>query len=154
MNYNEYIARFDSRDHILIRMTDSFPYFKEKRIISHGLERIETNYHIADGMLATYVNFELPVPGALSALISVGHIRFEDCFCDVPVLITNVSGSPIGIRLGDTIGKLNPNEVLGIHPADLKQETITLLERRFVTEYAREYITQDQLNGFLVKLDE
>ena len=91
MTHEEYRKKYGAEDHILIRISDSFPFFKEKLIIENGKERIETNYHIADGMFSRYTNYELP-NGALSAETSwtpkfkAVHLK-EEKRC--PVLITN-----------------------------------------------------------------
>ncbi len=48
MTYREYRMKYGEIEHVLIRMTDSFPYFKEKVIMKNGIARVENNYHIVD----------------------------------------------------------------------------------------------------------
>lgn len=134
MTYEEYSAAFDNVDHLLIRMTDTFPYFKEKRIIRSGKEYIETNHHIAYGMYCTYINYE--VDSGLSAEIEK-TIRFEGDHGDTPILVTNSSDSPIEIRVGDMTGLLHPREVLGIFPQDLRQVTIDKFENDMIEDYLK-----------------
>ena len=152
MTYEEYLKTYGKKDHILIRMTDSFPFFKEKYIVENGTERIATNYHIADGMFSCYINFELP-KCPLSAEIT-GHPRFEmyDGY-RCPILITNVGEKSIEVNIGyvgDT-GILNPNEVLGIFPKELAEETLKKFEEENYNRYitGKGIISQDEINRLL-----
>ncbi len=60
MTYEEYEQKYNNKDHILIRMTDSFPFFKEKYIIENGEERIETNFPTTTAMITMMKFSEAP----------------------------------------------------------------------------------------------
>ena len=122
MTYEEYTARYDNVDHVLIRMKSDFPYFQEKRIVENGIERIEINYHVTNGMFSNYINYELPC--GLAALISQ-TIRFEISNCPTPIFITNVDAENIELYVENVIGILHPGEVLAIYPKELSQDTVT-----------------------------
>ena len=127
MQYKEYVENYGTMDHVLIRMVNSFPYFKEKKIVENGVERIATNYHVADGMFSTYINYEMD--NGLCAEISKG-IRFEGGVCNYPVLVTNVDAEPMYIRTESGFCDLKPGEVLVIRnplECDVKKEDEGLL---------------------------
>jgi hypothetical protein len=97
-------------------------YFKDKIVVENGIERVETNYHIVDGMTSTYINYELRNGDGVSAEIS-GIPRFEICrgsqYC--PVFITNAGNESFEIKVG-LIFELVPDEVLAIFPEELAGE--------------------------------
>ena len=152
MTYNEYLEKYSKSDHILIKMTDSFPFFKEKYIIENGVERIDTKYHIADGMFSSYINFELP--GCPLAAEITGYPRFElnDGY-SCPILITNVGDKPIEVGIGyfGNTGILNLNEVLGIFPKELADETMKKFEEDNYNKYIHRdrFISQSEINRLL-----
>ncbi|MCR5094855.1 MAG: hypothetical protein K6B72_12885, partial [Lachnospiraceae bacterium] len=157
--------RYGKKDHILIRMTDSFPFFKEKYILENGVERIETNYHIADGMFSRYTNYELP-NGACSAETS-GTPMFETVYLEpenrCPVLITNVGTESFEISLSRVqmpdgyqpvaaTGMIHPDEVFGIYPPHEAMDTLKQFEEAVMKEFTAKRenrITQDEINRLL-----
>ena len=146
MTYQEYLDKYENVDHLLIRMTDEFPYFCEKRIIRNGQEHIETNYHIADGMFSTYINYE--VDCGLSARIDK-TITFEG-ICDYPVFVTNVSDNKIELRIDDSTGILEPGEVLAIRPDELKQETVNKFDVEMIKCFEEgKGLRQSEINDLL-----
>ena len=44
MKYEEYITKYENTDHVLIRMTDSFPYFKEKMVVKNGVSLVYRHF--------------------------------------------------------------------------------------------------------------
>ena len=152
MTYEEYLKTYGKKDHILIRMTDSFPFFKEKYIVENGEERIETNYHIADGMFSCYINFELSKCSLAAEITGIPRFEINSGY-RCPILITNVGEKSIEVNighLGDT-GILNPNEVLGIFPKELAEETLKKFEEENYNRYitGKGIISQDEINRLL-----
>ena len=154
MTFTEYNTKYGSIDHALIRMTDSFPFFKEKVFIKNGRSRTESNYHIADGLYSTYINYEMP-GGGISAEIS-GHPRFEiSCNYDYPVFITNVDDNPFEVHFcgKPEWGEILPNEVLAIYPESLAKETYKKLDedtyKRFVEGPKKGFLSQEEINRLL-----
>ena len=148
MTYEEYWEKNKDKDHILIRMTDSFPFFKEKFIIENGKDRIDTNYHIADGLFSRYTNFELP-NGALAAETSYTPI-FESMYVEperqCPIFITNIGEEAFEVSLrgielpreyeaGTATGLIHPNEVLAIFPKEAALATVQQFEKESVIKY-------------------
>ncbi len=137
MTYEEYQAKYGKQDHVLICLTDTPPYFKEKRIVKNGRERVETNYHIHDGMFSTYINYEMPdeMGMAVSAEISWSP-RFEICGReDTLIFITNVSDEPIEVDLDlagfeGRHGKVFKDEVFAIYPKVPAEETRSVFDQR------------------------
>lgn len=139
MTTAEYERLFAGKDHILIRMTDSFPYFKEKYIVENGFGRTETNYHIADGMTSCYINFELhPVP-LVAEVSRTPKFELQNGY-SCPILITNVSDRPVYVSIGDLTPKgakppiiergwMQPGEVFGIYPYDIAKETLEIFKK-------------------------
>ncbi len=165
MTHAEYEKRYGKMDHILIRMTDTFPFFKEKYIMENGAERIETNYHIADGMFSRYTNFELP-NGSCSAETSGTPIFESVCLKPenrCPVLVTNVGTEPFEISLSHVelpdgyqpvtaTGMIHPDEVLGIYPPHGAMDTLKQFEEAAMKEFAGnrgDHITQGEINSLL-----
>ncbi len=70
MKEADFYEKNKDKDYIIIKLTDEFPYFKEKVFFISGKEKIEKNYHIADGMFSTYINYEMPDNG-IAAEISI-----------------------------------------------------------------------------------
>ena len=135
MTYKEFVDnRFE--DYILIKMTDSFPYYIEKEICKNGERHADNKYHIADGMFSTYINYEMPDNG-ISAELSL-RPRFEITGkYDSPVYVMNAGGEGFEITvLGwDTSGMLRPGEVLPIYPPELAEETRKAFEDIRVKEF-------------------
>ncbi|MCR5237369.1 MAG: hypothetical protein K6E34_09250 [Lachnospiraceae bacterium] len=151
MTYQEYMEQYGNTDHYLIRMTDVFPFFAEKRIIKGGEERIEKNYHIANGNLITYINYEMDNQ-ICAAVDHEMRIRFENGCGDCPVLITNIGEEKLEILMGDQMGYLKPNEVLGIFPDNLANNTMALFEEEGEKKCGEEgtfKITQSEINHLL-----
>ena len=168
MTYDEYREKYGSRDHMLIRMSDSFPFFKEKLIVKNGEERVETNYHIADGNYSCYINFE-PPEGSLAAEIS-WRPRFEDVFgIDHPVLVTNVGKEEFEIDLRnihmqgseygplERAGVLHPGEVFAIYPYEEAIVTLRIFNEIRVKQYLEGkmpgMLGQDEINRLLTGED-
>ena len=151
MTLQKYEETYSNKDHILIRLMDSFPYFDAKKIVENGVERIEKNYHIADGLFSCYINYELhPVP--LAAEISNGAY-FELCKgYSCPILITNVGENPVHVgfeKLGDN-GDLYPKEVLAIYPEEAAEETHGLFRvRQFKEHINKHFISQEEMDSLL-----
>ncbi|SCY69345.1 hypothetical protein SAMN02910292_02529 [Lachnospiraceae bacterium XBB2008] len=98
MTYERFLEHIKDDDYILIKLTDTYPFFVEKVFVKDGSARTENNYHIADGMFSQYINYEMPDNG-ISAEIS-GPIKFEICGnYDCPVYVMNTSESIIEIRV-------------------------------------------------------
>lgn len=154
MTFREYRTKYGSVDHALIRMLDTFPFFKEKVFMKNGLAHIENNYHIADGLFSTYINFEMPENG-ISAEIS-GAPRFElNCKYDYPVFITNVGDNPLEVHFcfKPEWGEISPDEVLAIYPEKLAAETYKKFEeeanKRFATGSMKGFLSQDEISRLL-----
>ena len=157
MTFEEYKTEYGNRNHILIRMTDTFPYFKEKYYYENGNERTETNYHIANGNYCCYINYELSDGRQLSAEVS-GYPKFEiyDNY-GCCIFVQNTGKTSFDIRL-DMITKLNnfpgpitPGEVLAIYPEELADATNKILNERTRRKYLEEEfsLTQDEINKLL-----
>ena len=139
MTYEEYRQRYGKQDHVLICLTDTPPYFKEKRIVKNGTEWVETNYHIHNGTFSTYINYEMPdeMEMVASAEIS-GSPRFEICGReDTLIFITNVSDEQIEVELDPSLmgfearpGKVFKGEVFAIYPKAPAEETRSIFEQR------------------------
>ena len=153
MKYNDFLKAMGTKDYILIRMTDSFPFFKEKVFVRNGRETIDRSYHIANGTFSTYINYEMPDNG-ISAEVS-WNPRFEitgkyDC----PVYVTNIGEYTFDIELDHRMdlkkptGSLAPGEVLAIYPEYLARETSEFFweEQSFGKT---ERLTQDEINRLL-----
>lgn len=155
MTYREYRMKYGEIEHVLIRMTDSFPYFKEKVIMKNGIARVENNYHIADGLFSTYINFEMP-DGGISAEIS-GCPRFETPRDYLyPVFITNVGDKSFDIHLNgeNGWGSISPDEVLAICPSEYSKETFKKFDEESIQRYSRSegnigFISQEEINRLL-----
>lgn len=155
MTYREYRMKYGEIEHVLIRMTDSFPYFKEKVIMKNGIARVENNYHIADGLFSTYINFEMP-DGGISAEIS-GCPRFETPRDYLyPVFITNVGDKSFDIHLNgeNEWGSISPDEVLAICPSEYSKETFKKFDEESIQRYSRSegnigFISQEEINRLL-----
>lgn len=151
MTYKEYKENFGTENHILIRMTDSFPFFKEKLVVENGEERIETTYHIANGMFSCYINYELPL-GGLSAEIS-GTPRFEiTARYPYPIFVTNVGNNAFEIRYDEITGMIEPDEVLALYPEDLAGQTKAKFEEDLLRNYGarlRNRLDQSEINRLL-----
>ena len=153
MTYDNYKSKYSRKDHVLIRMTDSFPFFKEKYIVENGEEKIETNYHIANGVFSCYINYEMP-KHPLAAEIT-GTITFElhDGY-GCPVLITNVGNEPIEVNIGTggSSGTLHPGEVFGIYPRGAAMATQKIFEderRKRFGSALENGLTQAEINKLL-----
>ncbi len=147
MKYEEYSEKYENTDHILIRMTDYSPYFKEKMVVKNGIRRIDDDHCISYGLFSTYIGFEMPDDG-IYAEIS-GHPRFEITWkYEYPVFITNVGEHSFEVSFcgKDVRGEIRPGEVLAICPDKLAEETFRQFERDF---YKRKGISQDEINRLL-----
>jgi len=151
MTYDEYTAQYDQIDHLLIRMKADYPYFQEKRIIENGIERIEKNYHVTNGMFANYINYE--VPYGLAALISQ-TIRFEISNCPTPIFITNVDAENIELYVENVIGILHPGEVLPIYPKELSIDTVRQFEGERYERYCELKLSQSVFYDLLGRWDQ
>ncbi len=156
MTFDEYKNEYGKKDHILIRMTDSFPFFKEKYYYENGNERTETNHHITNGTYCCYINYELPDGKPLSAEVS-GTPKFEiyDGY-GRPIFVQNIGETSFDIRL-DVItkpfncpGPINPGEVLAIYPEELADATKRIIKERTRKKYMIEFcLSQDEINKLL-----
>ena len=141
MTNEEYHKKYDDVDHVLIRMTDSFPYFKEKVFHSNGRDIIDSSYHFADGVFSCYINFEMPDNG-LSAEIS-GCPQFEITTDDpMPILITNIGTKPFDARVVfGSFAAITPGAIFEIHPMN---EIESLAKKTPL-----KYLSQDEMNRLL-----
>jgi|GEM_PF-6722992 len=150
MTYKEFVDnRFD--DYILIKMTNSFPFYIEKEICKNGERHVDKKYHIADGMCSRYINFEMPDNG-ISAEISVCP-RFEITGrYDSPVYVMNAGEEGFDITVSGwiTSGMLRPGEVLPIYPSELAEETRKAFEDIRVKEFLEgKRLSQSEINRLL-----
>lgn len=153
MTLTEYQKEYHEQDHILLKLTSAFPFFGEKIIIEDGKKRIEKNYHVADGMYSTYINYEMDKYGGLSAEIS-GIFTFEESLrCKMPVLIMNTGTEPLDIKLKSSqlSGSIEPNEVLGIYPENLAKQTQDQFDKQIMEKftYKNGFISQAEINRLL-----
>ena len=166
MTYEEFQNRTKDSDYILIKLTDHFPFFHEKVIKENGVERTETNYHIADGMFSTYVNFEM-LNNGFSAEVSRGFVRFEiGGKHDWTVYVTNVGTENIEISVPeqswmyhdeenpDNIpeyhhrGTVAPGEVYAIYPDEAVKETVSKFYQELMNGYLN-FLSQREINRLL-----
>ncbi len=150
MTFEEYKTKYGQLDHVLIKMTDHFPYFSEKVIVEDGKDKIDNSYHVAVGTYCTYVNYEIHTGGSLSAEVEK-LFTFENYLSgDKSVFITNIGDEPFEIRLshGQTGGMLRPGVVLGIYPKVLENNT----QQQFDEEYFNsdhKMLSQSEINWLL-----
>lgn len=129
MKEADFYEKNKDKDYIIIKLTDEFPYFKEKVFCKSGKEKIEKNYHIADGMFSTYINYEMPDNG-IAAEISIYPIFEIAGSYDGPIYIMNAGDHEIEFGLDrwwNRHGIIESGEILPIWPWESAQET----ERRF-----------------------
>ena len=159
MTYEEFQSRTEDRDYILIKMSDHFPFFQEKVFMQDGKKRVETNYHVADGMFSCYVNFEM---NGISVEVT-GAVRFEiSGSYDCPVYVTNIGTDSFEMRLPQQKwmfdeegycygGELLPGEVLAIYPEEGMRETAAGFHEEQVRKWQHRegFMHQSEINALL-----
>lgn len=150
MTFEEYKTKYGQQDHVLIKMTDHFPYFSEKVIVEDGKERIDSSYHVAVGTFCTYVNYEIHTGGSLVAEVEKLFTFVNHLSGNKSVFIINIGDEPFEIRLsnGQIGGMLHPGEVLGIYPKALENNT----QQQFDDEYFNgdhKMLSQSEINRLL-----
>lgn len=152
-----YKQNADQYNYILIKLTDTFPFFEEKVFVTDGVERREKNYHIADGMFSTYINYEMP-RNQISAEIS-GPISFEitgDFEC--PVWVMNAGTKELTIRIRfqtDALWTLGPGAYAPLYPRDdVKVADEFFEEDRLSKEDPSSFLTQEEIIKLLKAFEE
>lgn len=152
-SYDSFLRNMKDKDYILIKLKDEWPFFAEKVFVKDGKTRTESNYHIADGMFSTYINYEMP-NNSISAEIS-GPIAFEiSGTYDCPVYVMNSGKELMYIRVTRYVTStwpLNPGEVAAIYPeGEAKAEEDMVWEMKLQKRYPEEILTQEEMNSLLM----
>lgn len=150
MTYENFIKENETKDYILIKLTDKSPFFLEKVFTKDGEIKVEKNYHIADGMFSRYINFEMPDNG-ISAEIS-GTISFEitgkyDC----PVYVMNTSENIITIRvfgISSCAWTIEAGTVVAIYPQQMAEEYDGILSELYRNS-TENHLTQSEIINIL-----
>lgn len=152
LNHDVFLRHIAGSDYILIKLTDEWPYFVEKVFVKDGVSRTETNYHIADGMYSTYINYEMPDNG-ISAEIS-GPISFEVCgHYDCSVYVMNCGNEAKKIKVSTyntSTWPLEPGEAAAIYPeCKVQVEEDMFQEEELWKTHPEKFLTQEEITALL-----
>ncbi|MCR5511099.1 MAG: hypothetical protein K6F54_09145 [Lachnospiraceae bacterium] len=156
MTYERFLEHIKDNDYILIKLTDTYPFFVEKVFVKVGETQTANNYHIADGMFSRYINLEMPDNG-ISAEIS-GPIRFEiSGNYDCPVYVMNTSKSIIEIRVyvhhsfsSSCTWPIEAGWVVAIYPEYMARTSDEMFYEDMLAQKRPElFLTQDEINALL-----
>ena len=150
MTYKELVDN-KFNDYILIKMTDSFPFYTEKEICKNGKRHVDNKHHIVDGIISTYINFEMPDNGISAEVTSYPHFEITGHY-ESPVYVMNTGekGFDITVFGWNTSGMLSPGEVLPIYPPELAEETRKAFENIRLKELLEgKWMSQSEINSLL-----
>ncbi len=126
MKETDFYEKNKDKDYIIIKLTDEFPYFKEKVFYKSGKERIDKSYHLANGLYSTYINYEIPNIGIAAEITRYPVFEIAGSY-DCPIYIMNAGDHEIEYGLvgweWDKYGIIESGEILQIWPWESAQET-------------------------------
>lgn len=152
--YTEFVKKYGDKDYDLIKMSDGYPYFKEKLFHRDGKISTDTKYHIADNYDSTYIYYDFPDDAIIAAEISTYPSFEARCNYDHPIFVMNAGEKTFEVEYfaigqGDTVSGYIPKDaVVAIYPKSLAIETISRLAEEY-PECVPERISQSEINFLL-----